>query len=291
MGKLAGVVAVVLLGGGVSVGGVFLSGIFSLDSTLPRNLNEFRKGNGGGCFQSLFSGINSMSDSSVADVSAESGPRTGFFDSSKIGQSDGCLVVNWNKEEYKGTQTRWRGDFRFLWAVKQENKGFVTFTTAETKRDESGNKLLWKGMAYSLVKESNGWKLSEKKTVDSTDKKTDKSATDSKFPKPHSDITTKHPFWGFMESKEDMENICSETDCTGNKTSSFFEGYWVWKGGSGGRAKKLKDWSSNDLSSDESSWWNNVYTKTEWDMSKVVENLTGHWSLKVWYGIDRPKVS
>lgn len=281
MSKL-GILAIAgVAGTGVSLTGAYMLGAFGSSDKIPnssiaKDLVEFKKTDGGDCVKSLFPGLSSMEGSGVSDVGSDD--ISNFVQNEK-NKVKGCLVVNWDKETYTSSSNKWKGDFRFLWSAKQsDSKGFIVFTHAKPTTDSTG-KLSWTGVAYYLEKQTgSSWQIKKKKEV--TTKQMENTSIDGKFPKAETVVYSK-PFWGFIESKEDMNSACGASECgTGTPfTPSSFQGYWAWEGSSN-TSKTLGGWSSK-FSDVNDNWWKEIYTETPWNMFNVVNGMTGEWTKKV----------
>lgn len=120
MSKVAAAVGLLATGAVSTAGAVYLYQMRSgFDSLLPKTVNDFEnKGHEEGCVQSLFAGLEKLNSTSSTDTSNIDGTFLGNSESDKK-NSEGCLVINWNKEKYgSGDSQKWKGDFRLLWSVK-----------------------------------------------------------------------------------------------------------------------------------------------------------------------------
>lgn len=256
-----------------------------LDSLIPKTVKEFEEnGHNEGCVVSLFSGLGKLDAINTTDNNKIEGTFFGSGEKDKK-NSEGCLVINWNKENYvEGNNQKWRGDFRLLWAVRNKNetsdKGFIMFATASPSQN---SKLKWNGNVYALEKKTK----EDKWTIQNATKIQDKEVEfKDKFPTPK--LKTQ-AFWGFVSAEDDISKSCADNNCSGTsqKPDSFLQGYWTWKAGEGDLGtQKLGEWTDK-----LEEWWKNTFGEDKWKMQEVVKDMTGKWIKKVWHvnGIDKPQ--
>lgn len=280
MGKAAIAIGVVATGTLASVGGMYLSKMNSFDSELPKDLKEFEeKGQKEGCIVGLFPDLKNMTSSDTSSEAKLDGTVLGN-DNKK--DTEGCLVVNWNKENFvSGNDVKWKGGFRFLWSIKnsKNNKGLVVFAVGDPVK---GGKVKWTGDAYSLEKNgTDAWKVSKKISIESSGKEVD---ANGKFPKAKK---IKPSYWGFLdEPSGDMSKFCDNGSCTGKPTKpdTSFRGYWTWKGDNENNSENLEEWMEN-----LESWWKETFGETNGKIKDMVKDMKGKWTEQIWYGIDKPK--
>lgn len=110
MNKAVGIVGASATTAAASAGGIYLYKLHSFDSTLPKDISDFdATGQEEGCVYNTFQGLKDMTP---ADASANK-VDDNFFESQEKKNSTGCLVINWNKENFSNG-TKWKGGFRFL---------------------------------------------------------------------------------------------------------------------------------------------------------------------------------
>lgn len=187
-----------------------------------------------------------------------------------------CLIINWEKKIYNAEKDKWSGTFTWTWSFANDTKGFIVTNIA--KAEETG-KLKLTGGAYLLKKNdsSSTWEVKYRKEV-KTAKEFDGSAFEDKFPKAKADSgvsiegETDGDYWGFIKNKDDLSKICGPESCTdaGTQEPERKLKKFVWKHNTSGD-KKIAEWSHN------LNWWDDMYTKNDFDLSAKLEPFKGTW--------------
>lgn len=277
MSKAAGVIGVSATAAAASVGGVYLSRMSSFDSSLPQDIQKFEEhGQEEGCVVDLFPDLKNMN---ASDSSADSKLDNQVLGGDDKSNAKGCLVVNWNKEIFgQGKDEKWKGGFRFLWAIKNEknNKGLIIFADAQVVQ---GGKVKWNGNTYVLEKkDANEWKVSKKISIANGGKEVE---VNGKFPKAKQ---VKPPYWGFLsEPSGDISKFCDNGSCKESEKNpdKNFEGYWTWDGDDKSN-EKIGDWMEN-----LETWWKETFGEDKGKIKDVLQDVKGKWTDRVWYGVDK----
>lgn len=280
--------AVPLIFTGIGVVGLTLGGIYLtsekeyelISEEISRGLRDFGDSNGGKCVKETFPNIEDMKWESVDDIGEKEQISSGFFGE---GEMDGCLAIQWNKQKYTNEDNKWRGNFRLVWSVKEGDKGFVVFATAEGKEKEKEKiKVLeWSGAAYELTRESKNkpWGKTRKLVIEKKDQ--NRGDVADKFPKvgKFMAIAPKHSFWDFIDvpngDKNEVDSICGSEECqSDNRESIEFRGYWTLESsGEDSDKRALGDWSSG-----LDGWWQDLFREDKWNMKEVIKGKNVKWN-------------
>lgn len=254
---------------GIAAGGIYLYDMFSIDYELPSTLEDLEKVNGGGCFGSVFPGVEIKKPSNLSAVGSG---EISFGSTGENKDVRSCLVINWDK--WKGTgnnSNKWRGNFRFLWSLAKGSKGFVVYATANTSDTTTDKKFKVKGIRYLLEENTTTkkWEIKKGKRIDS-----EKDLEASKLPKPDENLheIKKDSQWNFAKDDANLDNLCNKTDCAGDKSSESLKGYWIF------HTSQEKQTTADKWTSNLSDWWKLIFEEdSNWNMTTVLANIKGEW--------------